>query len=84
MMSNDIYYLVMPDNYPGLLSVKATDSNIVDNNIPDGFIFNLKEDGFTLFSKFLENEFFLEKLLECDPEAMRCFTEMQGVPSNNQ
>ena len=83
-MSNNIYYLVKPNNYPGLLSVRASDANILNNNIPDGFVFNLKGNGFTLLLKPLENELFLEKLLECDPEAMRRFTEIQDTFLNNK
>ena len=83
-ISNNIYYLVKPNNHPGLLSVKASDANILNNNISDGFIFNLKNDGFTLLLKPLENELFLEKLLECDPEAMHRFTEILGTSSNNK
>lgn len=78
-VSKDIYYLVMPKGYPGLLAIKAIDTQLIENNIPESFTFTLNNDGFKLFSKTLQDEILLERLLECDPEALCCFRKIQGL-----
>jgi hypothetical protein len=77
-----ICYLVIPENYEGLLAISSHEADLIDGDIPKDFALTITQDGFTLSVKCLQDIALLERLLECDPEALSEFKQI--LSTNDQ
>ncbi len=79
-VSNCIYYLVSPAGYAGIHAVKDSDVMVVDKNISGDYFFEWRPgEGFRILSKIIEDEKFLEDLLEYDSEAFEKFDRLRTL-----
>lgn len=77
-VQGELYYYVHPRKYEGLLVMRHSEVEVLDNSI-NNFVLDCYEWGFLLRSKIIENNDFLENLSECDPDAFAKFAKMIAI-----
>ena len=77
-IQGELYYYVRPYLYDGLLVMRHSEVEVLDNSI-NNFVFDYDERGFLLRSKIIENNDFLENLSECDPKAFAEFAKIIAI-----
>lgn len=82
-VQGELYYYVRPYLYEGLLVMRHSEVEILDNSIND-FVFKCNEYCFLICSKLIEDDNFRESLSECDPKACAEFAKIIAIGKDYQ